>query len=105
MTHEDDRRSLTSIPYKDGELKIIITKQDCELGNHYHKVKTETFQLMQGKGRVTIKKKTHTANHELRTECRYIVDPGDVHKFQLSKDTILMCISSHPYDKNDDYEK
>ena len=32
MIHEDNRRVLTSIPYKYGELKIIITKEDCELG-------------------------------------------------------------------------
>ena len=41
MTHEDSRRILTSMPYKDGEIKIIVAKDRCELGNHYHKIKTE----------------------------------------------------------------
>jgi hypothetical protein len=48
ITHEDDRRILTSIPYKEGEIKIIVAKKDCVLGNHYHKIKTEEFRLVDG---------------------------------------------------------
>ena len=50
MIHEDGRRTLTSIPYLDGEIKIIVAKKDCELGNHYHKIKTEVFTLINGDG-------------------------------------------------------
>jgi mannose-6-phosphate isomerase-like protein (cupin superfamily) len=105
MTHEDERRTLTSVPYKDGEIKIIVAKQDCILGNHYHKIKTEIFRLIEGSGRIKINRKSHTAEHIMTKEHRYIVDPNEPHVIELKKDTILMCICSHPYDKNDDYEK
>jgi len=100
MTHEDSRRTLTSIPYLDGEIKIIVVKQDCELGNHYHKVKTETFQLLAGRGVTLIDDKRVVL--DVRSIIR--IYPGQMHSFHLDKDSILFCICSHPYDKSDDYE-
>lgn len=99
MTHEDERRTLTSIPYLDGEIKIIVTKEDCELGNHYHKIKTELFQLIEGSGTGVIdghKFRLLTGNH-------YPVNQNQIHSFNLTKDSVLLCICSHPYDKYDDY--
>jgi len=100
MTHEDDRRTLTSIPYKDGEIKIIIAKKDCELGNHYHKIKTELFQLIEG----TCSGIRDGHTFDLAISINYPVYQNEVHSFTLKKDSILFCICSHPYDKNDDYE-
>lgn len=99
MTHEDDRRRLMSFPYMDGEIKIIIAKEDCELGNHYHKIKTETFQLLQGMGAGKIDNR----QFNLLTGNHYVVNPNERHSFNLKKDSILFCICSHPYDENDDY--
>ena len=100
MTHEDERRTLTSIPYKEGEIKIIVAKQDCELGNHYHKIKTEHFKLLMGGGIAIINDKRVLMN---RSEFLHI-EPEMRHSFALKKDSILYCTCSHPYDKNDDYE-
>jgi len=99
MTHEDDRRILTSIPYKGGEIKIIITKKDCELGNHYHKIKTELFTLMEGSGTIMIK----GIAYDIERLDDYRVARYEAHSFNLKKDSILVCICSHPYDKTDDY--
>ncbi|MFY0653303.1 MAG: hypothetical protein JXQ96_14770 [Cyclobacteriaceae bacterium] len=98
MTHEDDRRILTSIPYKDGEIKIIIAKKDCELGNHYHKIKTEEFTLISGMAILEL-------NGDLLDmwDGSRKVNPNDRHSFEIKKDSILTCICSHPYDENDDY--
>jgi mannose-6-phosphate isomerase-like protein (cupin superfamily) len=100
MTHEDDRRTLTSVAYQNGEIKIIIAKKDCRLGDHYHKVKTEIFQLLKGDGVGVIN--SHSFN--LLTGNHYLVNPNESHSFSLKKDSVLVCICSHPYDKNDDYE-
>ena len=99
MTHEDKRRRLTSIPYKDGEIKIIVAKQDCDLGNHYHKVKTEDFTLIEGEAHMTVD------NHDMvmYPNKKFTVYPHEKHSIRLKKDSILFCICSHPYDKNDDY--
>ena len=97
--HEDDRRVLTSIPYKEGEIKIITTKQDCELGNHYHKVKTETFRLLEGEASVYLE----DCFFELQIGLPLKVDPEERHSFKIKKDSVLFCVCSHPYDENDDY--
>ena len=100
MTHEDDRRTLTSIPYNDGELKVIVTKKECILGNHFHKKKTEEFILVRGYGRAIVN------GHEIVMSPKKMlkIKPGDIHTFFLSKNSILVCVCSHPYDKHDDYE-
>ncbi len=100
MTHEDSRRTLTSIPYKDGEIKIIVAKKDCELGNHFHKIKTEKFQLIRGVGEAYINNEAF----DLQRNIYLTVYQHQIHSFILKKDSILFCICSHPYDKSDDYE-
>jgi len=100
MTHEDERRKLISIPYKKGEIKIIVAKQDCELGNHYHKLKTELFTLIEGSGTVMIK----GVAYDISRLDHYRVDQNETHSFNLKKDSVLVCVCSHKYDKSDDYE-
>ena len=100
MTHEDERRTLTSIPYKTGEIKIIVAKEDCELGNHYHKIKTEIFILLEGDGLGMVN------GHKfiLSPNTEFKVNTLERHTFFLKKDSILFCVCSEPYNKNDDYE-
>lgn len=100
MTHEDERRTLTSVTYKDGEIKIIIAKKHCELGNHYHKVKTERFTLISGFSSMVL----NDVVHILEIGKEVVVSPSEKHSFELEEGSILFCICSHPYDKNDDYE-
>ena len=99
MTHEDSRRTLTSIPYKTGEIKIIVAKQDCELGNHFHKIKTEKFNLMVGDGLVMIdgNKSILSVGNE------YIVKPLETHTFYLKEGSVLICFCSEHYNPKDDY--
>ena len=99
MTHEDERRTLTSIPYLDGEIKIIVAKKDCELGNHYHKIKTEEFQLIKGKCGAVI----GAHGYGMILGDKYVVNINEKHSFNLKKDSILLCICSHSYDSSDDY--
>ena len=100
MTHEDERRSLTSIPYGQGEIKIIVAKKYCHLGDHYHKVKTESFRLINGIASITINGKER--NMKLGRE--YIIKPNDRHLISVANGTVISCLCSHHYDKTDDYE-
>ena len=97
--HEDERRTLTSIPYKDGELKVIITKEDCVLGNHYHKIKREEFTLIEGESIITI----DGTGTKMPCGEIFTIQPNQIHSFLISKDSILMCICSHTYNDKDDY--
>ena len=98
--HEDERRTLTSIPYKNGEIKIIVTKKDCTLGNHYHKIKEEDFTLIEGDAICTIE--DHRFDMTIAPK-RVFVGQNKMHSFEIKKDSILFCVCSHPYNEQDDY--
>ena len=100
MTHEDERRVLHSFPYKEGEIKILIAKKDCELGNHYHKIKTEKFRLIEGSANM---RNGNIKINNMLTSSIHTVLPHDMHSFEIKKDSILFCVCSHPYNENDDY--
>lgn len=102
MIHEDPR--ITLIDWNDklpiATVKTIIAKQDCELDNHYHKIKTERFMMLRGK----IIYKLERDPWQPMTEGKPIkVNPGVTHAFKLTKGAILQCLTTHEYDKNDDY--
>ena len=101
MIHEDQRRTLTSMPYKDGEIKVIIAKQDCTLGNHKHLIKTEEFTLVKGFGSA----KANEQEFAITPGDRFTIDPDTMHSFILREGSVLVCICSHPYNPEDDYEK
>lgn len=100
MIHEDERRILMSMPYKTGETKTIIAKQDCLLGNHYHKIKTEHFILIEGDATAYIDNELIN----LKENSKVKVKPNQLHSFKLKKDSVLFCVCSHPYNPKDDYE-
>jgi mannose-6-phosphate isomerase-like protein (cupin superfamily) len=95
MIHEDERRTLEDWP----EAKIITAKQDCVLGNHYHKIKTEKFIAVEGDivmitdGRKTVMEKG----------VMYTVEPLVHHSFVLKSGSVLLGICSHTYNASDDY--
>lgn len=113
MIHEDDRRTLESFP----EAKIIKVKQDTVIGQHYHKIKTERFILLEGKCKliikstsepVSIKGKNNTlilkGEYKMKKGEIYVIEPNIYHEFEIKKDSILLGFNSHPYDPTDDYK-
>jgi quercetin dioxygenase-like cupin family protein len=96
MTHEDERRVLESWQ----EAKIITAKENCVLGDHYHKVKTEKFILSSGSA--TIRRDGTLEIMEIgKIET---VEPNVRHSFKLTKGSVLIGLCSHPYDSSDDYK-
>lgn len=95
MIHEDERRILEDWP----EAKIITAKQDCVLGNHYHKVKTERFILVEGSAVLTI----GGVQFDMVKGVMWTVLPDYMHSFKLTAGSVLIGLCSHPYDPSDDY--
>lgn len=99
-THEDERRKLIDwsddLPIK--TCKIILMKEDCVLGNHYHKIKTERFMLLSGEGQI---RRQDEVSMELFKP--YPVPPGTWHSFFFKKGSILACLIDKPYSSDDDF--
>ena len=101
--HQDDRRILESLP----EAKIITAKQDCIIGRHYHKIKTEKFILTLGSCKLVVSSVegiTMTGSFRMKKGHLYSIPPNTYHEFHIKKDSVLIGINSHPYDANDDYK-
>lgn len=97
MIHTDKRRTLEDWP----EAKIITANEDCHIGGHYHKLKTEKFILTNGSGSLSIDRGYYQniAIGELIT-----IYPFEYHSFKLTKGSVLIGICSNQYDPTDDYK-
>lgn len=100
MIHEDERRILEDWP----EAKIITAKEDCILGGHYHKIKTEKFILISGQATLRLNTNIGPISKKLKKGIVYDIYPYTHHTFILSKDSVLVGLCSHPFDPTDDYK-
>lgn len=97
MTHEDDRRVLIDWP----EAKIVTAKVGpCILGNHYHKIKTERFILVNGEAAMVL----DGSSEKMEIGKIYDVLPPQLHTFILTKGSVLVGLCSHAYTPSDDYK-
>lgn len=99
MIHEDERRILEDWP----EAKVITAKQDCILGDHYHKIKTEKFILVHGNATLIYSYDSGNGQKPMQKGVIYTVEPNVRHTFLLTAESVLVGLCSHPYDPTDDY--
>jgi GDPmannose 4,6-dehydratase len=95
--HEDHRRRLHSFP----EAKLLEIKEDCVIGDHYHKIKTEKFILCEGEAVLKIKDQP---SEQMKIGKIYTVLPEQHHTFAVKAGSVLVGLNSMPYDPKDDYK-
>ena len=99
-SHTDNRRTIAE--FGNGGnwklCKVIKTKEDCILGNHYHKKKDESFMLIEGTGHIKIVEWSSVM--ELFKE--YFVPANIRHEFHLTKNSVLIGLCSHEFDSEDE---
>lgn len=95
--NEDSRRKLTSFP----EGKLLEIKENCVVGNHYHKIKTEYFVLCEG-GECEMM--VNDVKIIMEVGVLYTIEPFAYHSFHIKKGSVLMGLCSHPFDHEDDYK-
>lgn len=99
--HEDDRRSLmelTNGEYK--ACKVVVTKRDCVLGDHYHQGKDERFLLVLGHASEVV-----LGDEVLRgvvAPAEWHVPRGTYHRFTLSAGSVLVGVMSEVYEEVDE---
>lgn len=99
--HEDNRRALYSFP----EAKVLEVKEDCILGRHYHKKKTEVFILHVGNCLLqTVNNATgESIKQQMQIGKMYHIPPNTYHAFFIDKDSVLIGLNSHPFTGDDDF--
>ncbi len=101
--HEDDRRLLCEwipdIPVR--TCKAFFIKEDCRLGDHYHRETTDIFFLLKGSGTYIL----DGIEKEFKEGQCIKVLPKVMHTLKLKKYSILLEASTLPYDKSDEYTR
>lgn len=115
FTHEDNRRTL--IEWATGEFKVakvLIAKEDCVVGDHWHRNKDETFYLLMGGGLITLGDITSTCGSWVGFPLKegvpiggnilpeIHVPRGTYHRFELTKGSILLGVGTEAFDPKDE---
>ncbi len=95
--HEDDRRKL--IEWSGGKVsKALIAKEDCTVGDHYHRNKEEKFLLLSGYGNFIIGDRSI----QPQAPFEFVVPANTYHSFWLVKGSILLGVCSEEFDPADE---
>ncbi len=104
IKHEDSRRILiewvSNFPIK--TCKVLLVKENCELGNHYHRNKIDNFYLLKGGGEYKIGKNEKWKKLKVGDCLR--ANKLIPHSFKLKAGSVLLEASSTPYDKKDEIQ-
>ncbi len=104
-SHEDDRRTLTSVFNMDmpglektEQLKISVAKKDCVLGRHYHYY-AELFAVLAGEVFFKLEGKGSGKQDALvLAPCyRLLIPPLVWHEAHVERGTLLICLAEERY--------
>lgn len=102
LVSEDARRKL--FEFGDGGVwkvcKILELKDECWVGEHYHKLKDEMFVLVSGSGTFVLGDITSVENAPFSI----FVERGKYHAFKLDKGSVLIGLCTELHDPKDDYK-
>jgi hypothetical protein len=99
--HEDSRRKL--IEWANGDFKVckaLIAKENCVVGNHYHRNKDESFLLLSGKAIYVVIGSETWGN----VEAPYVwsVPRGNYHRFEFVPGSVLIGVGTEAFDEADE---
>lgn len=101
--HEDNRRAIFEFG-NGGNWKVckyLEIKEDCIVGDHYHRKKDECFLLLNGEADVTL---SNEPSLHLIAPCIINVARGTYHLFDIKKGSKLICLASEEHDHKDDHK-
>lgn len=104
-THKDNRGSLSVIdsllPF---EIKRVyyVYETSAPRGGHSHKYSSTFLVALNGKVIVYLKNKNFETTYELCSpDNGLLINPGDWISFECGHGGVLLCLSSHPHNKDD----
>jgi len=77
--------------------KLLLLDRGAQSSYHYHRVKKETFLVLQGEVALTIGKKEQFLSPELGSR---VINPGVLHSFFGSTEAVMLEVSTHHGDKD-----
>ncbi len=92
----DERGTLTQL-VREGyrQINVIISDENVERGNHYHKCNSEAFYIVSGRLRLVLSKDDKEEEYDFQTGDMFVIQPYVLHSFYYYEKTILVSM----YDK------
>jgi quercetin dioxygenase-like cupin family protein len=106
--HTDNRRIIFECNLPTSSVQQFVITEPIPLGNHYHKIRQETFVITNGRGRcVCLPLDMH--ENPLAEQVAFNISKGSViqimpftaHAFRLEPGSSMVCFSSIPFDPDD----
>lgn len=103
FTFADNRGTLTQICHKGyNQVNAVFTKKDAVRGRmHYHRENTETFFIIQGQCRVTVKYGDQTESYIFSSGDMFTIPKSVRHDFLYTQDTYLVGMYDGCVEKED----
>lgn len=105
VAHADGSRLLYECNFRDCSVQIIDVATEIPLANHYHKLKDETFVLIEGGGVFCGVAVDEYGNRQGEVQPKRLLEGAVVkvpaffaHTFILTAGSRLVCFSSKPFD-------
>ena len=107
FAHEDARRTIKECNLDNSAIQMFIVKDGTlPLGNHYHKMKTETFVVLEGGGTYSsipvnedgLALLDDPSVEQITKDSIIHVPVYVAHAFKLLNGTVLLCFSSASFD-------
>lgn len=99
--HEDTRRRL--IELDGGTFKVckaLVAKDRCVVGDHYHRLKDESFLLLSGKAVYVVIGGETWGN--IAAPYEWHVPRGTYHRFEFTSGSVLIGVGTEPFDPADE---
>ncbi len=102
IKHEDDRRIIYDWA-SNGLSKAVIVKNEIYIGDHHHNKKDEEFFLLQGEFKELVIGDSIQKN--ISAPYYIFIKRGTYHKFLCTAGSILLGVSTEPFDESDEIKK
>lgn len=93
---EDERGSLIQLIHEGyKQINVVTSKSGVERGNHFHKLNTEGFYVVEGAFLLEASLGSKKESYEFKKGDMFIIEPNVMHRFVYHQDTTLVAF----YDK------
>ena len=100
--HADDRGSLTQLAHDSiGQVNVLVSRKGTTRGNHYHKISTESFYVVNGCVEVKCSKGDTVEDRVFSTGDFFQIKPYVMHSMMFSEDSVLVAMYDVCVEKDD----
>jgi len=101
----DDRGTIVQLATGNWkQIKMIFIMKGKSRGGHFHKKNEELFMVINGRMELEIPSPDGKRIYIFKNGDSFVVEKGELHTLNALDDTLLMEVTTEPYDPSDTYQ-